>query len=341
MISKVKAKAEKPAPVPTPAPIAATPVATEPIDTPTPVAPAPSSNTPSDAVAAATTPAPAPATPVATSAPAATATPGTTESAAFNDPSAFTTGSAREVAVNSMIEMGYTREEVSAAMRAAFNNPDRAVEYLLTGIPESLQRLDEAPAQQPAPEQQAPAATAAPVSADTPIDAASPAAAPAPAPTGESGEVDLFAAAAAVAQQDTNESITAMFEELRNTPEFGQMREAVRQQPELLENIIHELVMTYPELQHIASTDPGRFSRLIEEAFGFGVEFEDGDGAPPGPGVGGEQLPPGTIRITQEESEAIQRLVDLGFERTLAAQAYFACDKNEELAANYLFDHED
>ena len=52
------------------------------------------------------------------------------------------------------------------------------------------------------------------------------------------------------------------------------------------------------------------------------------------------QVPPpqGSIQVTNEEKEAIDRLAALGFPKIEAAQAYLACDKNEELAANLLFD---
>merc|ERR1712060_83687 len=57
-------------------------------------------------------------------------------------------------------------------------------------------------------------------------------------------------------------------------------------------------------------------------------------GMPPGAGGGGPQV----LRLSEEEMAAVNRLTEMGFDRTEAAQAYLACDKNEALAANLLMD---
>ena len=71
---------------------------------------------------------------------------------------------------------------------------------------------------------------------------------------------------------------------------------------------------------------------------GAGVAGLPGAGAGIGAGAHAGHNQPGAIRVSQEEMDAINRLVQLGFSKQRAAEAYFACDKNEEMAANYLFE---
>jgi UV excision repair protein RAD23 len=106
---------------------------------------------------------------------------------------------------------------------------------------------------------------------------------------------------------------------------------------------MQQLQQTQPQLFAMIQSNPGAFMNLIlggdPNLGGQGGApggMPAGAGAGAGAGSGGNN--PGTIRVSQEEMLSIERLVGLGFPKHKAAEAYFACDKNEEMAANLLFD---
>ncbi|KAH3908319.1 UV excision repair protein RAD23 [Parastagonospora nodorum] len=309
MVSKPKAPAasSSKAPPSTPAPAAAqTPAA--------PAAPAPLSAVSQNAPA---TPSPAPATQAT--------------GRNFDDPSALTMGNEREAAVANMESMGFARADIDAAMRAAFFNPDRAVEYLLTGIPDSARQEQAQAAQANAPSSPTPAAggntgaTAAPSGGDEPINLFE-AAAQAGQRGGSGGAARSGATGAAAGAGGATALNANSLEFLRNNPQFQQLRQVVQQQPQMLEPILQQVGAGNPQLAQMIAANPEQFLQLLAE--------DADDDAP---------LPPGTqaISVTEDEREAIERLCRLGFERDIVIQAYFACDKNEELAANFLFDQPD
>ncbi|KAG6830792.1 hypothetical protein H0H92_014641 [Tricholoma furcatifolium] len=300
----------------------------KPKPTPAPPAAQASSSTPATPAAAPTTDVPpASTTPQAVEPPTVPSTApqtSTTSPQAFGDSSAFLTGEALQNTVNNMVDMGFHRDQVMRALRASFNNPDRAVEYLMTGIPSHLEAEASAGFAQPAQPAQAPAAPAA-------APAAAPVAASAPIPAAGQPQ-NLFqlaqqqqqgggaaGAAAGVGQPQIN------IEALRNLPQIQQIRRELQENPENAQFLIQQLAAANPMLANTLVSNPAILTDLL------GFEFESDE-----PG----QLPPGShvVSVTPEERAAIERLEALGFPREMVLQAYFACDKNEELAANFLFE---
>ncbi|KAM3467926.1 hypothetical protein MY5147_008441 [Beauveria neobassiana] len=235
---------------------------------------------------------------------------------AGGDSAGLTMGTERAAAITSMEAMGFERSQIEAAMRAAFNNPDRAVEYLLTGIPENIQQEQQARQAAAA----APAAPAAPQTTQTGGDE-------------EGGSVNLFDLAAqhggsGGSRGGSGDAAAAAadlgnLDFLRTNPQFQQLRQVVQQQPQMLEPILQQLGAGNPQLAQLIASNPDAFLQLL------GEDAEDDVPLPPGAQA---------ISVTEEERDAIERLCRLGFDRDQAIQAYFACDKNEELAANFLFD---
>uniref|UniRef100_A0A8C4TEW1 UV excision repair protein RAD23 n=1 Tax=Erpetoichthys calabaricus TaxID=27687 RepID=A0A8C4TEW1_ERPCA len=206
--------------------------------------------------------------------------------------SILVTGQAYENLVTEIMSMGYEREQVIAALRASFNNPDRAVEYLLTGIPVEPDL--------PPPEVVHPAPVSNPTAA--PAERTPP-------------------AARGVVSSSTNP-----LEFLRNQPQFSQMRQIIQQNPALLPALLQQLGRDNPHLLQQITQHQERFVQMLNEPYGEPAEGAEGQGT--------QQT--NYIQVTPQEKEAIERLKALGFPEGLVIQAYFACEKNENLAANFL-----
>ncbi|KAI5138427.1 UV excision repair protein RAD23 homolog B [Manis pentadactyla] len=310
-VSSSTATAVAQASTPAPAPAVA------PTPTPSP-APASTSTTPASPTAS-SEPAPASAvkqekpaekaaeTPVAISPTSTDSTSGdSSRSNLFEDAtSALVTGQSYENMVTEIMSMGYEREQVIAALRASFNNPDRAVEYLLMGIPgdrESQAVVEPPPA----------ASTGAPQSSVA------------------------AAAATTTATTTTTSSGGHPLEFLRNQPQFQQMRQIIQQNPSLLPALLQQIGRENPQLLQQISQHQEHFIQMLNEP----VQEAGGQGGGGGGGSGGiAEAGSGHmnyIQVTPQEKEAIERLKALGFPEGLVIQAYFACEKNENLAANFL-----
>lgn len=208
--------------------------------------------------------------------------------------------------------MGFPRAEIDRAMRAAFFNPDRAVEYLLNGIPENVQQ-----------EQQRGTPRAPTAAVTSPPPQTNPATAPAD-PSAEGDQpINLFEAAAQANQRsgtggaarsgrglaEAARSLNAApgvsqeaagqagnLDFLRSNLQFQQLRQIVQAQPRMLEPILQQVGAGNPQLAHLIGQNPDHFLQLLAE---------DTEGDIPVP-PGAQEVP-----VTEEERAAIERVSSL------------------------------
>ncbi|CAN6214313.1 unnamed protein product [Urochloa humidicola] len=240
-------------------------------------------------------------------------------------------GNNLEQTIQQILDMGggtWERDTVIRALRAAYNNPERAIDYLYSGIPENV----EAPpvARAPAAGQQTnPQAPPAQPAAAAPVQPSAASAGPNANPLNlfpqgiPSGGVNLAPGGVSAG--------AGALDALRQLPQFQALLQLVQANPQILQPMLQELGKQNPQILRLIQENQAEFLRMVNES--------------PEGGAGGNLLGqlaaamPQAVQVTPEEREAIQRLEGMGFNRELVLEVFFACNKDEELAANYLLDH--
>jgi len=218
-----------------------------------------------------------------------------------------------EQTVQQFLEMGYDKNDIDECMKAAFYDRATAAEFLISGIPDNVkQMMQENGGNLPTP------------------------------PTGGVGGL--------AAQLAGNQQGFSLRELFTLSPQLNSLRTAIRQNPVLLREFLQHVSQVSPELYQIIQSNPREFLEIINEpstgATPTGTAPTTGTPQTPTGGETGEvppgqQPPPGAIYITRDDERKINELVGLGFTKNEALQAYLACDKNQEMAANLLFENRD
>jgi len=123
------------------------------------------------------------------------------------------------------------------------------------------------------------------------------------------------------------------------------------QNPNALQTILMNIEQTNPQLMNNIKEHEEEFKNLLQSPVTQAdlQNFQQFQNSLSGLGMGGLNLGGGQrgqrqqggiqIPLSKEEFEAVKRLKDIGnFSDIEAVQAYIACDKNEELAANFLLE---
>jgi len=205
---------------------------------------------------------------------------------------------------SNLMAMGFPEADVRLAMSAAFNNPERAVDYLLTGIPEVA-------AFQPRYQGVGASGSDGADSLDVPVSTSAVSSAPEAVRVLGADDAEL---ARLLARNPLG--VTELFQTV------------LRQHPEMFQRLSGPDGQLNPEAFNEAVQDPD-FMRMMRDT----LMHAEGD-LQPNLEINQNQ----NSLLTADDEIVVERLEQMGFSRNHVLEAYVVCNKNEQMAANYLFE---
>ncbi|SBS82776.1 DNA repair protein RAD23, putative [Plasmodium ovale] len=248
-----------------------------------------------------------------------------------NAESMLLTGDRLKETIDNICAMGFDEEVVKKAMVLAYNNPNRAIDYLTNGFPDII---------------------------DANV-------------TNEMGENTYeYGDNGHIHQSGDNDNVSNLSNLLMNYNQLDDnSRQTIANNPEVMRhspffNIIRDVALSNPQripeiMEMIGRTDPSFLEYIRENQNEFlsalqnygneNISIDEND-LPPNdtfteqgnqnitdPNDENFNIP--ITPLNENEMESIKKLESLGFPKHLALEAFIACDKNEEMAANYLFEN--
>jgi len=240
-----------------------------------------------------------------------------------------------EATIASLMGLGnYTHQQVVQALRAAYNNPDRAADYLFNGIPSSIL----AQQQEGGGGGGTGRGTTTTTTSGPPTTTSSGGGRGTTTSSDETGGGSGGGGGGGGGGGD----------------QFATLRQLMQTNPQIVPLLLQQIAQTNPQLVQALASNPQAMQAVLQSlAQGGGLPGLGGGGGGRGGGGGLGSMgtvgtgggrgsggsTPGVVTLTADEKKSVDNLEALGFGRSKALEAFLLCERNEQLAANYLFDH--
>lgn len=135
---------------------------------------------------------------------------------------------------------------------------------------------------------------------------------------------------------------------LTANPQFQNIRNQIVANPSGAQQILPQLLILvqqqFPGIMPIIQSNPQILMQLLANGSlniqGYPPQNPEmgGGGVQPPTTQPGQQVPQPTIELTEDDRANIDTIMSMGFNEQQSIEAYMVCNKNVELAINYLFD---